>query len=318
MVVTRVVVTAVVVTVVTRAAVIVVVITTDRNPRRREAVAFQRCGRLLPERGLMTQEYSVRHFIRCLALLALAEVSGFAGGACAQNMIPSGTVIPVVLSHTINSQKNKAGQAIVAKVAQDVPLGEKKVIHRNTKVLGEVSQIERSAGRTTVVLRFDRIELGHAQVPISTQLRALADAASVDDAQTPTDVDQRPRSWARTTVQIGGDAVYRGGGPVQSLTGEIVGKPTGCIECGVLDRVSAAAPGPQCAGAVADDTEPQAMWVFSADACGVYGFSNLQFQNGSTISRDGQILLSAHRPIKVPGGTALLLTVAGTQAGAEK
>ncbi len=267
----------------------------------------------------MTQrkQYPVRRFIRCLALLAFAQMSGFAGGVYAQNTIPSGTIIPIVLSHTINSQKSKTGQAIVAKVAQDVPLGEKKAIHRNTKVLGEISQIERSAGRTTLVLRFDRIQLGHAQVPISTQLRALADAARVNEAQTPTDVDQWPRTWARTTVQIGGDAVYRGGGPVQSPTGEIVGTPTGCIECGVLDRVPAA-PGPRCAGAVADDTAPQAMWVFSADACGVYGFSNLQFQNGSTVSRDGQILLSADRPIKLSGGTALLLTVAGTQAGAEK
>ena len=268
----------------------------------------------------MTQgrQLPVRRFFRCLALLAFAQVFGFAGGVYAQNTIPSGTIIPIFLPHTIDSQKSKPGQAIVAKVAQDVPL-EKQVVHRNTKVLGKISQIEHSAGRTTLVLQFDRIQLGKAQVPITTQLRALADAASVEQAQTPTDSINMWSSspWARNTVQIGGDAVYRGGGPVQSLTGEIVGAPTGCIQCGVLDRVPAA-PGPQCAGSVADDTEPQAMWVFSADACGIYGFSNLQFQNGSTVSRDGQILFSAHRPIKLSSGTALLLTVAGTQAGAEK
>jgi hypothetical protein len=269
----------------------------------------------------MTQarQYRIGRFLRGLALVVFAEMSGFAGGVLAQETIPAGTIIPVYFLHTIDSQKSKPGQAVVAKVAQDVPLGEKQVIHRNTKVLGRIAQIQTSAGRTTVVLQFDRIQMGHAQIPITTQVRALADAESVDEAQTPTDADdaRATSSFARTTVQIGGDAVYRGGGPVQSRTGEIVGTPTGCIECGVLDRVPGA-PGPQCAGAVADDTEPQAMWVFSADACGVYGFSNLQFQNGSTISRDGQFLLSANRPIKLPSGTALLLTVAGAQAGAEK
>jgi hypothetical protein len=119
--------------------------------------------------------------------------------------------------------------------------------------------------------------------------------------------------YGRTTVQIGGDVVYHPSGPVQSRTGEIVGKPIcGIAECGVLDRVEST-PGPKCAGAVAADTHPQAMWVFSADACGVYGLVGLRFQNGSTISQDGQIVFSSDKRVKLPRGTALLLTVTGTQ-----
>jgi hypothetical protein len=146
-------------------------------------------------------------------------------------------------------------------------------------------------------------------------LRAIASFMTIQDAQTPTDTphDRLNSPYGRTTVQIGGDAVYHGGGTVQARTGEIVGTST---PYGVLDQVESTPPGPNCAGAVAADTHPQAMWVFSADACGVYGFSGLRYQNGSTISQDGQIVFSAGKRVKLPSGTGLLLTVTGTQSGA--
>lgn len=249
----------------------------------------------------------------CTVLLGCLPFASLARNLEAQNTIPSGTIIPVELRSKIDSQKSNPGQPIVAAVAQDVPFGEKRTIHRKSKVLGRIVQIESTSGRATLSLRFDSIELGHTRIPISTQLRALADYLSIQAAQLPTNaVDDAWFSSAWTTVQIGGDAVYHGGGPVQSPTGEIVGKPTDCVECGVLDTVKSI-PGPNCTGAVADDTHPQAMWMFSADACGVYGFNDLQFQNGSTISRDGQILFSADKRVKLPAGTALLLTVTGSK-----
>jgi hypothetical protein len=138
------------------------------------------------------------------------------------------------------------------------------------------------------------------------------------DAQQPTNaVDGRwafSSSW--TTVQIGGDVVYHGGGIVQSPTGEVVGTSTPCVECGVLD-VAKSAPGPKCAGAVADNTHPQAMWMFSADAYGVYGFSDLRFQNGSRYPAMRRFF-AAHQRVKLAGGTGLLRTVTGTQTGAER
>jgi hypothetical protein len=263
--------------------------------------------------------------IPCLVLVACIQFSGYVH---AQETIPSGTIIPVVLPRAIDSQKIKAGQPIVAQVAQDVPVGEKWVIRRNTKVLGKISQIESKPGshRITLTLQFDRIQLGQAGVPVDMQLRALADVMAIMDAQMrlnpPYDRSVSPYD---TTIQVGGDIVYRGGGPVQSLTGEVVGIPTGCMECGVLDMVPSE-PGPECAGAVADDTHLQAMWVFSANACGVYGlngrgvsyFDGLEFQNGSTVSRDGQILFSANDRVKLPGGSGLLLVVTGTATSAAK
>jgi hypothetical protein len=62
------------------------------------------------------------------------------------------------------------------------------------------------------------------------------------------------------------------------------------------------------------------MWIFSADACGVYGLNGRlgtdlngpRFQNGSTTSRDGQILFSENNRVKLHSGTGLLLVVTGS------
>jgi hypothetical protein len=207
---------------------------------------------------------AIRRLILWSLLLACFRLlPGFACSLYAQNMIPAGTIIPVELQHSIDSQRNKAGQPIIAQVAQDVPLGEKRSIHRGSKVMGEIVQVENTSGQTTLSLRFDRIVLGHSQLPIATQLRAVADFMSIWDAQQPTNaVDGRwafSSSW--TTVQIGGDVVYHGGGIVQSPTGEVVGTSTPCVECGVLDVVKSA-PGPKCAGAVAEHTSAGNVDVF--------------------------------------------------------
>ena len=259
-----------------------------------------------------------------IVLLACMQFSALTAKLYGQSTIPSGTVIPVVLPRTIDSAKAKPGQAIVAKVAQDVPF-DTWVLRRNSKVFGKIDRIEHNAGRTTLTLQFDRIQLGQAQVPLKAQLRAVADFLAVGNAEIPVDPlsdwFNSPFSW--TTTQVGGDVVYRGGGPVQNAAGEIVGTPTGgCPGCGVLDTVPSD-PGPECAGAIADDRRPQAMWVFSADACGVYGLNGrdyfgLKFQNGSTVARDGQILLTARDRVKLPGGSGMLLVVTGTATTASE
>ena len=255
---------------------------------------------------------STHRLIRCIVLLNYLYFFGFEWNLDAQNTIPPGTIIPVELQNSIDSQKSRVGQAVVARVAQEVPL-EGRVIRRRMKVFGEITDIKRDSTHTVIGLRFDRVKLDHNQIPVATQLRAIASILAIQDAETPTDASRFSSPNGRTTIQIGGDVVYHPGGPVQSRTGEIVGTPIcGVAQYGVLDRVEST-PGPKCAGSVAADTHPQAIWVFSADACGVYGLIGLRFQNGSTISQEGQIVFSSDKRVKLPSGTALLLTVTGAQ-----
>ena len=78
-----------------------------------------------------------------------------------------------------------------------------------------------------------------------------------------------------TTWQIGGETVYRGGGHV--MDGKmIVGEPV--EEEGVLGRVRASSDG-TCRGAVEGENRVQALWLFSSDACGVYGYRRVKIEH---------------------------------------
>ncbi len=126
------------------------------------------------------------------------------------------------------------------------------------------------------------------------------------DAQLPLNGPDRGTSEdAWTTIQVGGDVVYRGGGPVTS-DHEVVGTPV--RGGGVLMRVTTR-PGSPCRGPL-DSNAPQALWVFSSDACGVYGFSNLAIRHAGRTAPVGEIVLtSTKKELKLPPGTGLLLRV---------
>lgn len=238
-------------------------------------------------------------------------ICGFACPLHAQEQFPVGTVIAIVLDHPLDSGNSRPGQRIVALIAQQVLLEDKRVIRVQSKVFGEITEVEDGLGQAKLGLRFDRLELGKAEVAISTKMRALASAMAVDSAKVATGSDQYLRG-AATTVQIGGDVVYRGGGTVENEMGKVVGKP---VYGGVLATVINQA-GSKCEGMPVSKT-PQAVWLFSPHACGVYGFKGLQFENG-TDAKAGEILFTRKNKkdwqlteINLPAGTAMLLAITG-------
>jgi hypothetical protein len=106
--------------------------------------------------------------------------------------------------------------------------------------------------------------------------------------------------------------VYRAGGTVENEMGAVVGKP---VYGGVLAKVMNQA-GSKCEAMPVSET-PQAVWLFSPRACGVYGFKGLQFENG-TDAKAGEILFTRKNKrdwqltkINLPAGTAMLLAITG-------
>ena len=226
----------------------------------------------------------------------------------AQNTIPAGTIVPVALNSSLNSRKVKPGQVITARVMQDVPLSPGSTIHAGDKVIGRVIDVRPANGGTgaQVSFRFDTLVVSKRRIPIITNLRALASMMAVEAAQLPESGPDRGTSQnAWTTDQIGGEVVYRGGGPVADGL-RSVGEPT---YGGVLVHVSAK-PGSQCRGEIEGNDRLQALWVFSSDACGVYDFADLAIVHAGRTDPVGEITLASDKgEVNIRAGSGMLLRV---------
>ena len=226
----------------------------------------------------------------------------------AQLPVPPGTVLPVALELSLNSNKLKAGQVIRVRVMQDVPLPSRAKIPAGSKVVGRVDEVkaQNGTGGATISLRFDTLVVSRQRIAITTNLRAMASMMSVEQAQLPESGPDRGTSEnAWTTEQIGGEVVYRGGGSVSKGL-QPVGTPVGG---GVLVEVSAR-PGSPCRGEIEGNTNPQALWVFSSDACGLYDLPNVKIISAGRTAPIGEIVLSSEQgELNVRAGSGLLLRV---------
>lgn len=230
-------------------------------------------------------------------------------GLAAQNSIPAGTVLPAMLSSSLDARRDRPGQKVVATIMQRVPLPSGRSIPAGAKLLGHVLEVKAPTANSGAVirLRFDRVVSHGNEWPITADLRALASMAEVHEAQLPTNAagDRGTSSNAWTTIQVGGDVVYRGGGPVMAGN-DVVGEP---VPDGVLARVTAPA-GSKCRSGVDGNDSPQALWIFSTSACGAYGFPDLILVHAGRTNPTGEIeLASAKGNLKVGGGGGLLLRV---------
>ena len=226
----------------------------------------------------------------------------------AQSAIPAGTILPVRLNSSLNSRKTKPGHLITARLMQDVRVSSGSKIHAGAKVVGHVVDVRRQngAGVAQVSVRFDNLVVSGRKISVTTSLRALASMMTVEGAQIPDfGPDRGTPEDAWTTDQIGGEVVYRGGGPVANGL-RSVGQPT---SNGVLVRPSAE-PGTECRGSVEGNDQPQALWLFSSDACGAYGFPDLVIVHAGRSSPVGEITLASnHGSVNVRAGSGMLLRV---------
>lgn len=245
--------------------------------------------------------HSAHRLFFTAALLGAALL--FPAPSKAQSALPAGTLIPVTLGHGLNAQKLHSGQTVRARIMQSIPGTH---VHRGATVVGHIVRVSTRPHEPAMLeLRFDAIESHHQRIPVRTNLRALASPLDVEFAQVPEEMSSRgmtPETW--DTQQIGGDQVYRGGGPVAEYN-----KPVGTpVAYGVL-ATPHTQPGAPCRGEVANNSHPQALWLFSANACGVYGLPNLRIVHAGRNNGGAIVLAAGHGKLNLRGGSALLLRV---------
>jgi hypothetical protein len=222
--------------------------------------------------------------------------------------VPPGTILPVRLNTSLSSSKTKPGAQINARVMQSVPLPDGGVIHEGAKLVGQVIRVSGPVADrgAEIAFQFDTIKIPRSSIPLTADLRAMASFMELQDAQDPSmGADRGTMPAAYTTVQVGGDVVYRGGGPVMH-GGEVVGEP---VPGGVLVRLRENAEA-GCHGAEDGSDRPQALWLFASDACGAYGLSLLIIAHKGRSEPVGVIVVTAREgELRVPSGTGMLLRV---------
>jgi hypothetical protein len=225
--------------------------------------------------------------------------------------IPPGTILPVRLNPAISSTSAKPGQAITGRIMQDVPLPARMKIQQGSEVTGRVLDVTpATAGAgARISLQFDKLVSLRQTISITTNLRAIAGFMQVIEAQTPKfgAGEGEVFRWL-TTVQIGGDVVYGAGGPVVSedAANQTVGR---AVNGGVLSRVRART-GTNCRGAIDGNDAPQALWVFSSDACGAYGLDHVSIEHAGRDDPAGVIVLASEKgDLKIRSGAGMLLRV---------
>jgi hypothetical protein len=221
--------------------------------------------------------------------------------------IPPGTILPIRLG-SLSSEKSKPGDAIKARIMQDVPLGNGSKLRAGAKVFGRIIAVTPAtmATKATLTLKFDTVVQGKDSAPVLTNLRAMASTLEVEFAQTPTTGpgESDVYDWL-PTVQVGGEVVYGKGGEVYRGD-RVVGRAT---YDGVLAQVNPNGDA-NCRGSIDGNDRPQAFWVFSSDACGVYGFPYLMISHSGRTDPRGEItLVSALGAVKIRSGSGMLLRV---------
>jgi hypothetical protein len=258
------------------------------------------------DRGIGAVVFQLLLFLLCTTLFVQPLKAGESSIT-----IPSGTILPVRLNSTISSAKSKPGQLITGRIMQNVPLPSGELIRAGSKVIGHI--VEVTPATTTVParisLQFDKLISSDQTIPVTTNLRAVAGFMQILYAQTPTTGpgESDVFDWL-TTIQIGGDVVYGVGGPVAAAenANQIIGKS---VPGGVLAQVRAKE-GTNCRGPVDGNDSPQALWVFSSDACGAYGLAHLSIAHAGRTDPTGVIVLASDNGnVKVASGAGMLLRV---------
>ncbi|HET7295474.1 MAG TPA: hypothetical protein VFM88_23870 [Vicinamibacteria bacterium] len=85
--------------------------------------------------------------------------------------VPEGTALPLVLESSVSSATNSEGDAVLAKLAADVRVGEKVVAPAGSSVKGRVTAAVRSGkvkGRARLAFAFDTLVVKGREVEIAT------------------------------------------------------------------------------------------------------------------------------------------------------
>ncbi len=240
--------------------------------------------------------------LSCLALLCggLASAQTSAASPPTATLAPQ-TTLPITFTKALSAKDVKAGDAIQARTAQQVRLANGQIVAQGAQVLGHMVAAQpfvfdktpyASQRQAILSLQFDTLVTRQGNIPLHVSVRAIADSFASMAAMTPGPSDLDPDY---TTTQVGGDLVSRYQNAIVSPEGDTVGynKRDGNFAHLIANG--------RCDGS---NTE-QPVSIFSASACGAYGFTGMAL----TLADSNLSITSSRRTPEIPSHSYALLEV---------
>lgn len=211
--------------------------------------------------------------------------------------LPSKTTLPIMFTRSIDANHAHVGDPVYAKTTQEVRLAGGKSLPAGARVTGRVVAVTPFVFDKTpyakrrdsiLAVQFDSVEWKALTLPLNIRVRALADPRASWAARTPEPSDVDP--W-ETVTQVGGDLLIPSQREVCNQDGDVVGYNR---RSGVYAHLIASQNSPN--GCDGSGTE-ESMGIFSASACGLYGFVDTVLQQTGRMHGSSTFVLSSHRHV---------------------
>jgi hypothetical protein len=225
--------------------------------------------------------------------------------------ISGGTKIDATLANSLDVKKNKPGDRIEARTAQDVKQDGKVVLKKGTRLVGHVTEAQarsKEQAQSQLGIVFDHALTSDGQeIPLNASIQALAAARSSMDAAAGSG-DMMPSGGGMTSTS---GAAHSGGG----LMGGVAS--TAGATAGTVMNTAGSAPGnaggnlgaaTHSAGAVGGLTS---MGRLSSNSSGVFGLEGLSINSEASSATQGSAIVSSTKNVHLESGTQMLLSVAG-------
>jgi len=260
-------------------------------------------GRLMRRNPL---SFSVKTLVLAIGLSIVSSL-------CTAATIPASTAIPVRFTHTVDAAKAKSGDVVKAQTLQPIVLPDGSSLARGTLVIGHVVEVHPyvedrtpygKSSLSVLAIHFDRAVDKTVSIPLNVSMRALADRVASDKASSPVyGLDDN----VGTMQLVGGDHYTPGSrvgfSPDHSAVLSI--QKDGVYAHLIANDYVHGDVVFHCDGT----STQQPVGIFSANACGYFGYDAIYLEANGSIDSGTFRLDSGRDTVKIyAGSTALLET----------
>ena len=241
-----------------------------------------------------------------LALCLLSSTSLFAQSGA--TLAPQ-TTLPIAFANSVSADHSKPGDLFLAKTTQVVKLSDGSEVRSGSLVTGHViaatpftyDKTPYAKQKESVLeIKFEALSAHGETIPLHVYVRAMADPVTSSEARESTGFEGVPTTWR----QVGGDQLTPSENEIRSSEGDVVGynKSGGAFAHLIANNAGSV----RCDGS---DSE-QPVSVFSASACGMYGFGGTSIASAGSLSDPSHLsVVSTHRSPKIWKYSTALLEV---------